>query len=188
VPNAIKAPLIWVVALAAIGLAVACGGTAAQYDGLSDEEAAELRGAVDAWLADFHAAKFADIDRDFFYCYGPADPIPATTPTPDPSGHSRARLLCPQAAERVKESAGTYRELFSRLETLAIPEADAAVELRNDLVEIYRLRLAVFEEIVSALDAGNDAALADLRQRYGEMAVAEAKVPAIIAEIEGPEG
>jgi hypothetical protein len=184
-----SAPLLAVAGLtcAALLVVAACGGENAQFTGPTDDEVSEFRGLAGPWLEKLDAANFASLDRDYVYCLAIDEPVPLATTAPDASGHTRNRLPCIEAAATVVARTDEYRGLLEELEEMPTPGGDEVEAAHDRLVDIYRQRLDLYEEIAAALEAADEVKLAELRQRNVEVVEAELEGSAVVAALGAPE-
>ena len=174
--------------LLALGLAastlvfVACGGPSTA-DNPPRPNVVAYQTAIAGWLEAWREAGFADLDRDYAFCFGPSDP-PVPASSPDPSGHSRARIPCAKAVTAIQEGLPRYRELLARLKGLTPTSPDPRINAAQAaLVELHSERLQLYEEAAAALKRGDEQAVASLRQRYTAQAEIEAAAAQALAAL-----
>ena len=174
--------------LLALGLAAstlvfaACGGPSTADDPPRPNVVA-YQTAISGWLEAWRQAGFADRDRDYAFCFGPSDP-PVPASSPDPSGHSRARIPCPKAVGAIQEALPRYRELVTRLKGLTTTSPDPRINAAQAaLVQLHADRLRLYEEAAAALNRGDEQTVAALRQRYAAQAEIEAAATQALAAL-----
>ncbi len=179
-----RAFLTSVTALLLVFAAVACGGESTKGQPPGPEVTA-YGARLEGWLSDWRKADFPTLDRDYVNCYGPDDPQPAPS-SPDPSGHTRARVACLVAAQAVEKNVGAYRDLVARLKTLASDSHDPRIDATEAaLVNLHTQRLALYEEIVATLAKRDEPALVKLRGRYLDQAPLDEAVSKALANFAG---
>ena len=160
-------------------LATSCGGkvikefppTPTVVPTPADVDALTYETKVEKWLSDWKDAAFPSLDRDYVNCAGPDDPpIPPTTP--DPSGHSRARIPCSNAIAAIDKALPQYRSLVDQLHDLGGDRSsDARVRAAQAaLLDLNTKRLAFYEEAADASHHGDEKRVAALRVRYQDLA------------------
>ncbi len=157
-------------ALVLLALGAACGGKSTAGKA-PDPAIVNFQSAVLVFQEQVVAAGIPDVDRDLAFCLGPADPAPVATPVPDPSGHSRARIPCPDAAARVVLVLPRYKEMVAGLDKLTPadikePRVKASLEA---LKKAHEARLQLYEDAATAAAKRDEPGLARLRSRYDEI-------------------
>ena len=179
---AARRPLLALVLAASTLVFVACGGPSSA-DNPPSPNVVAYQAAISAWLEAWREAGFADLDRDYAFCFGPSDP-PVPASSPDPSGHSRARIPCAKAVSAIQEGLPRYRELVTRLKGLTPMSPDPRINAAQAaLVQLHADRLRLYEEAAAALNRGDEQTVAALRQRYTAQAEIEAAATQALAAL-----
>ncbi len=146
----------------------ACGGEVKKADPI-DPSVLIYQQQVESWLTAWRGAGFPDLDRDYVYCAGPGEVIPPSTP--DPSGHSRARVPCSLAVGNIEKALPQYEQLIDQLRGLAGPGVtDKRVgAAQTALMDLNTQRLQMYQQAVDALHRDDQAAMSDIRQRYSDL-------------------
>jgi hypothetical protein len=169
-----------------LALLCACGGksSAGQPQDTSTFQVAYV--GLDSAAKDIG---IADVDRAYAFCLGPDDPRPVSTPPPDPSGHSRAQVPCPDAAKLVMQALPAYKAAVDTFQSSSTKDLkDKRMEnARSAILKLHQSRLQTFQDVADAANRNDLRALAALRLRYAEIAVlADSSQKAIVGISQSP--
>ncbi len=162
-------------------LSAACGGGKAPQKPLP-VDVTTYQQQLDSWSQEYANAGFRTLDRDYRFCLGPNDP-PQPPSTPDPSGHTRARIPCADAVRNIEPKIPQYQTLIDELAKLGQGSVDPRVNAAESAQMAWHTgEIALYRDAVDALHKGDPQALVDVRQRYIKLADLET---AAIQAIEG---
>ncbi len=148
-------------------LLAACGGKAAVKPPPMTPRAYQV--AIDAWSQSYHDSGIPILDRDYAFCLGPNDPIPPPS-TPDPSGHTRARIPCGQAIQNIEPRVPDYAKMIDQLKGLSQGAVDQRIiNAESAYVAWHSATLQLYQDAVAALQRGDQQAMSDLRLRYNNI-------------------
>ena len=168
-----------------LALLSACGGKSSAGQPQDTTGFAVAYASLDSAQKDIG---IADVDRAYAFCLGPNDPRPISTPIPDPSGHSRAQVPCPDAAKLVTKALPAYQEAVNSFQANSAQDVkDKRMEnARAAILKLHQSRLQAYQDIAAASNRNDLDALAALRVRYSEIASLTDSSQKAIAAISQP--